>query len=346
MNTMNSALTCFKCHKPGHKAAAVACPSVRKLFCYDCGLKDVTRRNCWEGQEGGQHYCQRKGSAIKQPNPGSKKELGPSRYFSLGDWHQGLGVVKNFCSTGQVSFSQREVTVYDRPSCQTEPDLLPSKCVSPLFIRKERDERPYLDVYISTHSILALVDCGSEVTILGFNGMQILESLKVSLLTDESIQVSTADGKSQGVTGYVWLPMTLHDSTRLIKVLVVPSVKNGLLLGMDFLIEFGIKANFRNLSYHVEDKSVSVVNKLHSPNELTEVQTDKLNSIKILYKTIAPEGRLGLTNFMRHTINTGSEKPIKQRQYLLSYAMQRCLNEQIDVMLEIGIIQPSNSPWC
>lgn len=44
VNTMNSALTCFKCHKPGHKA--VACPSVRKLFCYGCGLKDVTRRNC------------------------------------------------------------------------------------------------------------------------------------------------------------------------------------------------------------------------------------------------------------------------------------------------------------
>ena len=55
--------------------------------------------------------------------------------------------------------------------------------------------------------------------------------------------------------------------------------------------------------------------------------------------------QLGRTEVVKHVINTGNAKPIKERLWCVpQYAVQE-VDRQVDDMLKRGIIEPSNSPW-
>ena len=51
------------------------------------------------------------------------------------------------------------------------------------------------------------------------------------------------------------------------------------------------------------------------------------------------------TNILQATFDTGGSPPIKQRPYKNPLARQHKLDEQINEMLEAGIVSPSSSPW-
>jgi len=51
------------------------------------------------------------------------------------------------------------------------------------------------------------------------------------------------------------------------------------------------------------------------------------------------------TDVMTHTIDTGDARPIRQRPYRHSVEARKEIDRQIDVLLESGIIEPSDSPW-
>ena len=55
--------------------------------------------------------------------------------------------------------------------------------------------------------------------------------------------------------------------------------------------------------------------------------------------------QLTQTNVLQATFNTGNSQPIKQRPYKNPLALQAKLDEQINDMLEAGIVSPSSSPW-
>ena len=48
---------------------------------------------------------------------------------------------------------------------------------------------------------------------------------------------------------------------------------------------------------------------------------------------------------VKHTINTGDHKPIKQRPRRLPLAKREAEREEVDKMLQAGVIEPSSSPW-
>lgn len=49
---------------------------------------------------------------------------------------------------------------------------------------------------------------------------------------------------------------------------------------------------------------------------------------------------MGRTDLYTHYIDTGDNRPIRQRQYPLSPDMQNILNGEVDKMLELEIIRP------
>ncbi|UYV83325.1 hypothetical protein LAZ67_23000532, partial [Cordylochernes scorpioides] len=55
--------------------------------------------------------------------------------------------------------------------------------------------------------------------------------------------------------------------------------------------------------------------------------------------------RLGRTNLAKHQIHTEDAKPIKHKPYRVSAKERTIIKDQIDEMLEEGIIRPSSSPW-
>ncbi|GBN33189.1 Transposon Ty3-I Gag-Pol polyprotein, partial [Araneus ventricosus] len=48
---------------------------------------------------------------------------------------------------------------------------------------------------------------------------------------------------------------------------------------------------------------------------------------------------------VKHRINTGDYAPVKQKAYRVSPTERRIIREEVDKMLDKGIIQPSESPW-
>lgn len=215
-----------------------------------------------------------------------------------------------------------------------------------MFVKKNNDNRPYLDILISGFKILALIDSGSTASILGSSGLYLLQKIKVPIQYENYLNVTTADGTPQDVLGYISVPITLNNVTKIMKILIIPSLNHSFILGVDFLKNFQINVNFNDLSYHSPISTLCTVNTIQSVQDLSSTENKALEKVTKMFCEIAPTDRLGRTSLISHSIDTGDAKPIRQRQYPLSPAMQQHLNTEIDEMLKMGVIQPSKSPWC
>lgn len=223
----------------------------------------------------------------------------------------------------------------------------PSIC--PLFVKKLNDNRPYLRISVFDQEILSLVDSGSTSTVLGSAGFSLLQRFNLPIKYDNNFCITTADGTSQDLLGYVMLPISLNKIVRPLKVLIIPSVVHTLILGMDFINLFNLNVDFSSFTYNSsapKAANLCTVNSLHTVHDLSESQRTELAEVQKLFQELSPSDRLGRTHLICHTIDTGNAKPISQRQYPLSPAMQKHLNKEIDEMLKLGIIRPSKSPWC
>src|SRR3954452_5101285 len=60
---------------------------------------------------------------------------------------------------------------------------------------------------------------------------------------------------------------------------------------------------------------------------------------------VRDKNELGRTNIVKHSIDTGDEKPIKQRSYQMSQKKKEINKEEIQKMLKKEVIQKSKSPW-
>ncbi|XP_064455072.1 uncharacterized protein LOC135400434 [Ornithodoros turicata] len=54
---------------------------------------------------------------------------------------------------------------------------------------------------------------------------------------------------------------------------------------------------------------------------------------------------LGVARDVEHSVDTGSERPLRQRPYRVSPAERQQIDKEVDQMLSKGIIRPSSSPW-
>jgi len=60
---------------------------------------------------------------------------------------------------------------------------------------------------------------------------------------------------------------------------------------------------------------------------------------------MGPDGKLGQTTVTKHEVDTGDHRPIKQPPRRTGFEQQRCVEQEVDKMLESGVISPSDSPW-
>ena len=57
------------------------------------------------------------------------------------------------------------------------------------------------------------------------------------------------------------------------------------------------------------------------------------------------DSELGRTSIVRHSIDTGEHKPIKQQPYRTPIVRRETIKKMVDEMKKQGIVQPSRSPW-
>lgn len=212
------------------------------------------------------------------------------------------------------------------------------------------DNRPYLDVRIFGKTFRALLDSGASQTILGHQALEHFEKFPAKIIQTPNCFVETAGGQRHSINGKVNLPITLEGRTKELSALVVPSLKQDIILGIDFWNAMHIVTDMYHGTWEFSKPtrkicSIQAKEGILSRNNLTKEQEERL---KELVQQHFPEGQeqtLGLTNLVTHSIETGDAKPIKQRYYNLSPARQKIVEEELDKMLKLKVVEPSKSPW-
>lgn len=77
---------------------------------------------------------------------------------------------------------------------------------------------------------------------------------------------------------------------------------------------------------------------------LTPTQKQQLDAVISLFPSFEQQG-LGRTSLIKHSIDIGQAKPVKQRYYPVSPAVEKLIFAEIDRMLRLGVIEKSTSPW-
>ena len=84
-----------------------------------------------------------------------------------------------------------------------------------------------------------------------------------------------------------------------------------------------------------------------SCEHLDQEQRKQVTALLIRYQDVFSkgDGDLGRTNLVKHSIDTGDSKPVRQPYRRLPQSQQEEAGKQVQEMLPQGIITPSASPW-
>lgn len=260
-----------------------------------------------------------------------------TKNFSVVEWDKWKSQVRNFYKN------------YLIPSCRD---------VSPVFIQKPMDNRPYISVDIFGKQIVGLLDSGANVSVVGEKGIKLLEKLNISVLPSKLRNVFTVDGTERSIQGVVDLPINIHDTVQIIPALVVPSLPLFFIFGSDFCNLFKIRIDFKNNVWdiHSDCSHSKIKTSSNSENflnnfdlfcldELSLVQRDQMKEVIDTFQEVSSENKLGRTNKIIMNIDTGNAKPFKERQYNMSPFMLKIMNEELNEMLKLGVVETSHSPW-
>lgn len=197
-----------------------------------------------------------------------------------------------------------------------------------------QDGRPHAQVTIGGQTIEGLLDSGANISCFGDDAEEVVRQLGLKIHNIESV-VNTADGAAQSIIGYVDTPVTYGTNTKTVRFYVIPSLKQKLYLGYDFWKLFGLAP------VEVSELNVPIDPNFHILSPLEQSQLDK---VKILFPSSDIEG-LGRTSLLQHHIDTTDSDPIKQRFYAVSPAVQALAEKELDRMIELGVVEESQSPW-
>lgn len=101
------------------------------------------------------------------------------------------------------------------------------------------DDRLFLQVDILGRKVNSLLDSGASKCVIGGAGLSLIEDLKLPKYDTEIKRVELADKSCNSVIGQVDVPINLGLRTYLITALILPSVDQTLILGLNFWHETG-----------------------------------------------------------------------------------------------------------
>lgn len=204
-------------------------------------------------------------------------------------------------------------------------------------------ECPYVKVNILGQDFFGLLDSGANKTFVGESGWKILQSLGVKLDLDKRVACTVATNDSCECIGVITVPVRLRDLVKVMKIYVVPQLRHSLILGIDFWVNMGIVPDMRRGEWHfsTQDLPLPMVNSIEC--DLDGDQRSRLESVVDEYFARVGDKK-GCTTLVKHKIVTSSP-PIKQRYYPVSPFKQKLIDEELDKMLQQGVVEPSKSAW-
>ncbi|XP_025270381.1 uncharacterized protein LOC112639720 [Camponotus floridanus] len=224
------------------------------------------------------------------------------------------------------------------------------------YVTLGREELPSLKFFkikIYDYTLAALVDSGSNRTLLGREGIKIIRELGLDTERGRGIQNRTANGQIANIREEIKVPLELEDQCREITVALLPNLAVPCILGLDFLTKFGVTLDFATNGWYFAEsphKKYRLVTEV-DPNEssccgISELTPAQEKTLDFFLRTLPQTSdNPGVTTLTEHKIDVGDSPPIKQRCYLVSPKVQEAIRAETDKMLQAGIIEPSYSEW-
>lgn len=210
------------------------------------------------------------------------------------------------------------------------------------------DERPYLKVSIMGQNFLGLLDSGATHTFVDEKTWLEIRRLGFGSQKSEINNCLVGNGMSIECIGEVLVPVKLENRESIVKMLIVPELAHGLILGINFWKQMDVLPDLRGGSWTFAkngDASVMIANAGcdQSLSRLTYNQQSRLDVVtKSFFEYTKDE--LGCTSWIKHEILTDSP-PIKQKYYRVSPYVQHHIDAEVSKMLEMDVIEESVSPW-
>jgi Reverse transcriptase (RNA-dependent DNA polymerase) len=211
------------------------------------------------------------------------------------------------------------------------------------------DDRLFLKVDILGRKVISLLDSGASQCVIGGAGISLIDDLKLPKSDTKIKRVELADSSCSLVVGQVDLPISLGKKTFLITALIVPSVDQKLILGLNFWHDTGFIPDIARGTWSLsgEEPEIGKLGAVKGEDGdcLSDAQRQKLNDLVTKVKESFPSG-LGRTTILEHVIDTGDALPIKCKQRYIPPPQLEILQKKVDELLEMNVIEEANSPWC
>lgn len=233
------------------------------------------------------------------------------------------------------------------------------------IISNPKDLRYYAKIEFLNFSEFGLLDTGANISCIG-SDLASFDFIQFPNFTKCKSFVNTADGRPQVVKGWLDVDVRFKNKTSSMKIFIIPSISQRVILGVDFCRAFGILTDIIGsvdmFTFDGSNKYAPFLSELQGKSDVapncdntnnTEEETfyplftsqrQQLDTVIGLFPNFEKQG-LGRTSLIKHSIDVGNANPIKQRFYPVSPAVEKVIFKEIDRMLSLGVIEPSNSAW-
>ena len=212
----------------------------------------------------------------------------------------------------------------------------------------------------------ALLDSGSEVSLVT---SALCEELGVSVTCQPKGVLGMINETELVPEGLASLQVGLGGSTASVLFRVVHRLPVPVLLGVDFAEKVKLVIDFGNNSFSTGGKGANeqpvrfslnggqgisqvqeeIEGHLHAKEEMTkltlsELDRQRLDQVFEDFSDVFSEVP-GRTDVTTHRIDVGEAHPIRSHPYKVSPEKRQALDEELDRLLDLGKIEPSDSPW-
>ena len=209
------------------------------------------------------------------------------------------------------------------------------------------DNRPYAQVKIYDLAVKALLDSGSNYTLISEKLFRHFRFQKLHRPPD-SVLLRSASGDTLTIAGQAHLPFVFQGHLKIVPTLVVTNLAIPCICGMDFWTKFQIQPSMPAQTGGDTEETVAEIDFLRPNSTLTEHEQRVMDQIKETFLAAGGEN-LTLTPSAVHHIVLREEwrdkPPVRQFPYVMSPKTQALVAIELQRLLDRGILERSNSDW-
>lgn len=219
------------------------------------------------------------------------------------------------------------------------------------LITQGLDNRPLAIVKIKDRTVTCLLDSGSNSSIAGPKGIELLIKLGYTLHSGGKGTVFSAGKMPHQITGAFKTPCEFQNRVETIDFLACPTIQYEFILGVDFWSKFEMKVQNVNGTWHCSSIHDEIQPNSTSPPGIVDMEhldsEQRTIALKIIneFQSLVNENGLGRTNVLTQDIDTGDAEPTVQRLYRVAPSVQERMSKELDRMIEMDVVEPSRSPW-